>query len=192
MTLSQFELAREIVVLPSCLGKDEPAADLEAAFDLLLAYALDHGIKGGLHLPVDRDRVVGAVTLQELGETVLERAADIAGVARRGAVAEIAGIEHRDAAPGARQDERRVEPGDAGADYGDVDARWRCRRLASGRRRRVPPIRCLLEVRREERLAGPHLRRLFLREADRSALSQRNSSALRASSSAVPSRDDQS
>src|SRR5712671_2941933 len=99
MRLAQLELAGEIVILPLRLGEDEAATDLEAAFDLLLAHAIGDRIERGLHLAIDRDGVGNAVALHELGETVLERAADIAGIARRGAVAEILGVEHDDAAP---------------------------------------------------------------------------------------------
>src|SRR5260221_7129625 len=152
MRLAQFELAGEIVILPLRLGEDEAAADLEAAFDLLPAHAIGDRVEGGVHLAMDGDGVGRAMALHELGETVLERAADIAGVARRGAVAEILGVEHGDAAPGPRQHEGGVEAGDARADDGDVDRRRRRRRDRRDARRGIPPIGRLLEIGGEDGL----------------------------------------
>src|SRR5262249_30612194 len=89
-------------------------------------------------------------------EAVLERAADIAGVARAGALAGLAGLEHGDAAAGAGQRQGGHEAGVAGADDGDIH-RLRQRAFRQRRaRRRGPPERPLLEVRGEARAIDSH------------------------------------
>src|SRR5215469_3844479 len=87
--LAQRPFLLEIVVLPLRLGEDEAATDLEPALDLLGADALGDGIEGGLHLAIDRDRIGRAILPQQLAEAALQRAADIAGVARASALAEV-------------------------------------------------------------------------------------------------------
>jgi hypothetical protein len=59
--------------------------------------------------------MVEAMTPHEIAEAVLQRSSDVAGVARACALAEIAGVEDGNAAPGAGEDERGIEAGDAGA-----------------------------------------------------------------------------
>src|SRR5215813_7311884 len=128
----------------------------EIAVDLLPLDELEQPVEGGAHVAIDGDGALDPVAIDERAEAVLERAADITGVARAGALAGLAGFEDGDAAAGARQRQGGDETGVAGADDGDVD-RLRQRARRQGRAwRRIPPIGLQLEIRRQQRGVDRH------------------------------------
>ncbi len=146
MLAPPFELVGQVVVLALGLGHDQTAADLEAAIDLFLLDALGDGIERALHLAIDGDGVRVAPALLQVAETVLQRLADIARVARGGAVAQILGVQHDDLAAGTRQVDRGIQAREARAHDGHVHILRR--RLGHGRhaRRGLPPIGRVLEI----------------------------------------------
>ena len=188
---SELELGCESLVLPGRARHDETPATLEGGVDMLGLEAVHDQIEGRLHLAIHGDRMFGAVAALQVAKAVFEGASEIAGVARAGALPEIAGVEHGNAAPRPCQDQRGVQPGDAGADDRHVDRRRHGRWRKVERRRRLPPIRCLFEAGCEGGYVVRHERPGVPRDA-RSALSQRISSSRRASSRPAPSRRDQS
>src|SRR5215468_10348614 len=98
MTLAQRVFARHGLVLSRRARADEAAAMDELAGDLLLLDEREDPVEGGAHVAVDADGALETVPLHDLAEAVLQRAADIAGVARAGALAGVTGVEHGDAA----------------------------------------------------------------------------------------------
>ena len=136
------ELARELVILPSRVGGNVAAADLEGAIDRLRADGIANRIIGGPQLAIDCYGRFHAAALDEREQAPLKRAADVARVSRRGAVAGDLGLEHEHAAPGGREHARRIEAGDAGADDGDIHAPRKCRIGECRPGCRLPPVRC--------------------------------------------------
>ncbi len=145
------------------------AADVEAAVDVLGLDDLAHHIEGGLHLAIDRDRLVRPELLQEMAEVMLEGASDETRVAGAGALAEHASLEDGDAASGARQHQRGIQSRESGAHDRRVDLprNRHFHRLRS--RRRLPPIGGGLELTGE--LIGSGHREHSLRSMRRAEVS---------------------
>ena len=94
----------------------------------------------GLHqLAIDRLRLLEALALHDLAEGMLQRAAHIAGIAGRGAMARLLRLEHRHLPPAAREVNRCGKAGDAGADDRHVGFRRRGGVLALLARGGAPP-----------------------------------------------------
>src|SRR5262249_46499394 len=87
MALAQLVLTRHVLILPGRQGADEAAAMDELAGDLLLLDQREDPVEGGAHIAIDADGPLETVPFDQLAEAMLERAADMGGVARTRALA---------------------------------------------------------------------------------------------------------
>ena len=150
MLLPQFVLPCHGIVLRLILRGDEASALAQLAIDLLGLHEIEHIVEGGAHVAEHGDRPLQALMLPDAPEAVLQRAADITGIARAGAFARVLRVEHGDAAARAGKRQRRRQAGMAGADDRHVDLR-RQRTLRHLRPWcRIPPIGLFPEVGRED------------------------------------------
>ena len=150
MLFPQFVLPCHGIVLRLILRGDEASALAQLAIDLLGLHEIEHIVEGGAHVAEHGDRPLQPLMLPDAPEAVLQRAADIAGIARAGAFARVLRVEHGDAAARAGQRQRRRQAGMAGADDRHVDLR-RQRTLRHLRPWcRIPPIGLFPEAGRED------------------------------------------
>jgi hypothetical protein len=81
MAFAQCIFARHALMLPGRQRANEAAAMNELAGDLLLLDQREDPVEGGAHVAIDGGGAFETVPLDQLAEAVLQRAADIAGIA---------------------------------------------------------------------------------------------------------------
>ena len=136
----RLELAREPLVMRRRGGGDEPPAHGKAALDPLLADRGGDRLERGLQLAIDADRPIKPDGLDQHGETMFQRAADITRVPAARALAEGASLEHQHAASGPRERKGSIEARDARPDDRHLAALGQRVGPLLRRARGLPPI----------------------------------------------------
>ena len=120
MLPAQGELAQHLLAHGRTGRQQQPALAAEMAVDLFALHRFADGAKGVVQFAIRLRGEIQAVRVDQFAKSLLKSAPDIAGIARTGALPGNARIDHSDVAAGARQMEGGDEPGDSGADDGDV------------------------------------------------------------------------